>query len=139
MMKTGGLQVLGLRIPPALEVLLREDRWIPPAGDQVFLEIFGERPEDVHFFDLSELLRCNELWRELEPFDIFWKPEEGGSLGIDLRRSVLIGVLGTDMPFVLDYRESDMVPRVLYLASSDGFAWVQVASDVDDLIRRLYG
>jgi hypothetical protein len=70
---------------------------------------------------------------------MFWEPEVGSSLGIDLRLSVLIGVLGTDMPFVLDYRESDVVPRVLYLASSDGFAWVQVAPDVDDLIRRLYG
>ncbi|MEU8347994.1 hypothetical protein [Actinomadura meyerae] len=136
-MEMGDLQVLGHRIPAALEVLLKEGRWVPPADEQVFLEIFGERPNEAHFFDLSELVRCNELWRELEPLDIFWEPEVDTSLGIDLRLSVLIGVLGTDMPFVLDYRESDVVPRVLYLASSDGFAWVQVASDVEDLIHRL--
>jgi hypothetical protein len=136
-MEMGDLQVLGHRIPAALEVLLKEGRWVPPADEQVFLEIFGERPNEAHFFDLAELVRCNELWRELEPLDIFWEPEVDTSLGIDLRLSVLIGVLGTDMPFVLDYRESDVVPRVLYLASSDGFAWVQVASDVEDLIHRL--
>ena len=72
----------------------------------------------------------------VSPVDWACEPGGAGNLGLDLARSVIIAGLGPDMPVVLDYRLSLESPRVLYLGG-DRPRWVEVASDVGDLLTRL--
>lgn len=132
------IRISGMRLPVTLDLLLKSARWSPPADEEIFLRVFGELPDEPQFFGSQDLLRQNELWQGLDERDVFGESIEGVSLGVDLRRSIIIGVLGTDMPIVLDYRESGASPRVLYLLNHGGPVWVQVAADVEEFIRLLY-
>ncbi|MGI5232756.1 hypothetical protein [Actinoallomurus sp. CA-142502] len=55
---------------------------------------------------------------------------------IDPRRSVLIGDLGHEMPFALDFRTSWGRPRVVYLTIGTD-RWIPVAPDAEVLLDRL--
>jgi hypothetical protein len=50
--------------------------------------------------------------------------------------SILIGDLGNDMPFALDFRPSRATPRVIYLTLETG-RWITVAPTVELLLDRL--
>ncbi|MFF2521853.1 hypothetical protein [Streptomyces liangshanensis] len=49
--------------------------------------------------------------------------------------TVLIGNLGPDLPFVLDYRDSPVAPGVALLGDDDG--WQRVSESVCELMRAL--
>lgn len=50
-------------------------------------------------------------------------------------RSIFIGDLGPDMPFALDYRQTNKEPSVIFLSIYGG--WRQVAPTVADLMSSL--
>lgn len=56
---------------------------------------------------------------------------------IDPRRSVLIGDLGHDRPFALDYRDSSEQPSVVLLASTQKAGWVRIADSTEELLAKL--
>jgi hypothetical protein len=54
---------------------------------------------------------------------------------IDPALSLLIGFLGPDQHFALDYRRLRSRPSVVYLTTYDG--WVEISSDVERLLDSL--
>ncbi|GAB2919437.1 SMI1/KNR4 family protein [Streptomyces mayteni] len=122
------LRIGGLVVPPPLTELIRSGRWVPPRDDRVLAEVFGEAPEQPEFYGRAMLVRQNTSWQALPADQV---------AGIDTARTIVIGDLGPDMPFVLDYRTSPDDPRVLYLGGPGDFRWRQVAANVGELIDRL--
>lgn len=123
-----------LAVPPDLIALIRAGEWVP-SSDDVLLHVFGERPVQPCFYGEEMLIRENQGW-QADP-GIAGPPHlpVEGNLGIVVERSMVIADLGPEMPIVLDYRESLMSPRVIYLKSS---AWVRITSSFEELVRRLY-
>jgi hypothetical protein len=137
-MQDDDLVIGGLSVPPALTALIRVGKWVPPSGEEIYVEVFGEGPELPAFYDVAKLIKENTSWQRLSVDEAFGDDSVEGSLGIDPRRSLAIADLGPDMPIVLDYRESRESPRVLYLGFSGTTKWIQVAANVEELIARLY-
>ncbi|TDC60569.1 hypothetical protein [Streptomyces hainanensis] len=123
------LRIGGLVVPPPLAELVRSGRWVAPRDDRVLTEVFGEEPEQPEFYGKAMLVRQNASWQALRADEV---------AGIDTARTVVIGDLGPDMPFVLDYRTSPDDPRVLYLGGPGDVRWRQVAANAAELIDRLY-
>ena len=131
-------ELKGLPLPEALSSAIEDGRWTPP--DRAALEdVFSVTPEDPSFYTLDYMRFENGLWLE----DKTRTPMFGGTPDaasppgdIDVRRSVLIGDLGHDMPFALDYRPSLNNPSVVYFRS-DKLRWITVAASIEDLLARL--
>jgi hypothetical protein len=124
----------GLPVPEALLQTIHEGRWKPPAK-RLLAEVFADDPIDPRFYDVSEMLRQNQLfqsWSQRDLYDHLCVTYPG--IGVDPALAVIIGDLGTDSPIVLDYRLDRDRPRVLHLRV-DG--WREVAPDVEALVRLL--
>jgi len=89
------------------------------------------------FYGLDQMARENRSWRRSSAEEEFGNPVGGRSVGIDPTRSVLIGDLVPDMPFALDYRDSEESPNVLYRTYRGIIVWVKIADDVGALLERL--
>jgi hypothetical protein len=125
----------GLPLPPPLVTAIQGGRWRPPGDPELIREVFGEsEPERPQFYDLASMEPQNRRLPERSVREVYGEVVNGRSVGLDPGRAVFIGDLGTDMPIALDYRHSISDPRVLYL-SGDG--WVQVAENVQELLRKL--
>lgn len=74
--------IAGLPLPHELVKVIQDGKWRPPNDPQVYIDTFGEPPDNAVFYDLDEMSRQ------------------------DPARSVLIGDLGPDMPIALDFRNS---------------------------------
>ncbi|RAY11555.1 hypothetical protein DPM19_30095 [Actinomadura craniellae] len=126
----------GLELPQELVSAIQSGRWTPPEDTGTYLSVFGEEPEQPEFYDLDGMARQNESWQRLPSEKVFGEEIAGVSLGIDPRRSLVIGDLGPDLPIALDYRAGGD-PRVLYLAYQGRPVWKLVAADVESLLLRL--
>jgi hypothetical protein len=129
--------IAGLPIPPGLIAVIQAGKWNPPTAPQVYIDVFGELPDHPMFYGLDQMACENRSWRRSSVEEEFGNPVGGRSVGIDPTRSVLIGDLAPDMPFALDYRDSEESPNVLYRTYRGIIVWVRIADDVDELLERL--
>ena len=65
------------------------------------------------FAGKDQMAHENRSWRRSTVEEEFGNPVGGRSVGIDPTRSVLIGDLAPDMPFALDYRDSEESPKCI--------------------------
>ncbi|MFI2662889.1 SMI1/KNR4 family protein [Micromonospora carbonacea] len=130
----------GLRVPGPLLKLIREDRWVAPSDQALLASIFGEAPQHPTFYKVNGMVRENQSWHsDMDPETREWyvgsKSLESPPGDIDPARSLLIGDMGPDQPFALDYRASDSDPSVIYLRSDNG--WVEIAPNIRALLSML--
>lgn len=131
----------GLPVPPALLDMMRAGRWIAPASGESYLRIFGEPAYGPVFLDLDQMRR-NARWIDDIDYDeefrqlYVGKPDPVNPPGdIDPQLSLLLGDLGSDQPFALDFRRSMEAPSVVYLDRQ--MRWVEVAPSVESFIAGL--
>ncbi|WP_063059525.1 hypothetical protein [Nocardia sienata] len=133
------MTINGLPLPAALSAAITEQRWIVPADAAALERVFTERPEEPNFYTFEYMQFENSKWPALAARSprLCGTPDESTPPGdIDPELSVLIGDLGYDMPFALDYRTSMTEPRVLY-ASPESGRWVTVATRIEELLAEL--
>jgi hypothetical protein len=127
--------VAGYVLPGALDAVARSPRWTAYVegdrlGPNVVEAAFGERPDSTwRFYTIDEMEAMTEAWRQEKD------PGWFGETPDDIRpeSSVLIGELGYDRPFALDYRSCVPVVRLMNLAAR----WPVVASSSSELLARL--
>ncbi len=134
------LTIEGLRVPEILLLAIREGRWVAPRDSVLLATIFGETPQCPIFYKLDGLVRENQVWHskmdlEEREWYVGLRSLKSPPGDIDPTRSLLIGDLGPDRPFALDYRTSETDPSVLYLRSDNG--WVEIAPNVGTLLSLL--
>jgi hypothetical protein len=130
------VHVNGLRLPNALILAIHEGRWRRPPNARLH-RVFRERPSGAQLFGLSLMRSQNLRWRA--ETDRAWFGERDDRLppgDIDRHSSIILGSLGPDLPFALDYRADPDAPRVVYLHSG-GDRWITVARDIEELLERL--
>lgn len=126
----------GLALPAALVQAIDDGRWRCPSGT-LLRRVFRERPVQATLYDLTAMRAENRRWREQRDPAFIGHPDDKIQPGdIDPTRSLLLGALGPDMPFALDYRVSTASPRVLYL-HTDGDRWITIARDIEHLLAGL--
>lgn len=131
------MQINGLQLPRALTRAIDERRWVCPAGSAL-RRVFRETPVRAELYDLERMRERNRRWLEEKDPAYFGHADDKTPPGdIDPASSLLLGALGPDMPFALDYRVSPAEPRVLYLHSG-GDRWILIASDIEQLLARLH-
>ncbi len=133
-MTTDPIVIAGLSVPDLLVAAVKRGRWIPPREERIYLDVFADPPAVPEFYYLAQMERETLGWRDTEFASIYSLPIEGVNLGVEPEKVLIIGDLGPDMPFALDYRVSPREPRVIYLGA-DG--WIEVAISFSDLASRL--
>ena len=126
----------GLTLPRQLDTLLSSGRWRTP--DQARLtRIFGESSTHASFYGLEAMQRENREWPQETIPDFLGAPSSSHPPGdIDPRRSVLIGDLGHDVPFALDYRTLEADPAVVFLATRTP-GWITIAPTFSTFVANL--
>lgn len=119
-------EIVGVASDGACTAYTEQARLSPAVVERVF----GEAPDSTwKFYCLDEILVETEEWRQEDDSVWFGVPPED----IDPLQSVLIGELGYDRPFALDFRGSLPVVRFM---TADG-RWVQVADSPSELLVAL--
>ncbi|MCX4095122.1 SMI1/KNR4 family protein [Nocardia sp. alder85J] len=129
----------GWVLPAALTAAIEAGRWVAPSDAALLERVFAEPPEDPSFYTLEYMRFENGRWLEnaVRSPELCGEPDNAAPPGdIDPGRSVLIGDLGCDMSFALDFRISDAAPQVIFLTPSTG-RWITVAPRIEDLLVRL--
>ncbi|MBF9128523.1 hypothetical protein I0C86_05900 [Plantactinospora sp. S1510] len=130
----------GLPLPPALIDVAQQGRWTAPAGGN-YIRIFGEPAYGPVFLKVDQMRRNARWIDEIDYDDEFrqlyiGEPDPANPPGdIDPQMSLLLGDLGSDQPFALDFRRSMEAPSVVYLDST--MRWVEVAPTIDAFIVEL--
>ena len=130
-------KINGIPLPDALLSVIEQGRWAAPADHELLERVFSDKPDDPSFYPLDHMRLENRLWLEAEARKPTYTgtPDASTPPGdIDLTKAVLIGDLGYDMPFALDYRPER--PRVVYY-NFDLRRWTTVAPTIEDLLTRL--
>jgi hypothetical protein len=133
------VEINGLPLPDALRAAIEDGRWTPPDDETLLTRIFGDRPQGPSFYSLDYMRTENKRWPDVESRLPMYlgSPDAMVPPGdIDPRQSILIGDIGYDMPFALDFRPSRDEPRVVYLSLETG-RWITVAATVEGLLERL--
>lgn len=137
-MTGSAMTINGHVLPQPLDEAIRSGRWAPPADLDALATVFDDQPVHPSFYDANQLRQENATW--VDETDVWYvgEPDEVHAPGdLDPRQSVLIGDLGPDRPFALDYRTAP-APRVVYLRDIDGRSrWTEVTKSIDDLLTRL--
>lgn len=128
------IEINGLPLPAALVTAIRNDAWTN-FDAATLSQVFKADPEDPCFYTLELMQLENENW------PIFAKRIPGLCGNPDISRppgdidpllSLLIGDLGPDLPFALDFRTSLLSPRVLFTPTAG--RWVTIAPRIEDLL-----
>lgn len=132
------LAINGHPLPAALVEALGSGRWRLPADPDRLAAVFAHQPNHPSFYGLEQMRRENAGWLGETYAGYFGSPDSQRPPGdLHPQHSVLIGDLGPDVPFALDYRTAP-VPRVVFLTDEDEHSrWVQVASSIDELMASL--
>jgi len=129
------VDVCGLVLPGEIVTVISDESWtaytesdrLPPERVE---EVFGEAPDSTwKFYGLDEMRAITEEWHSEDDAQWFGVTPHD----IDAPRSVLIGELGYDRPFALDFRGEHPVVRFMTI---DG-RWVQIAESVAALLDSL--
>ena len=132
---TEALVVGGLEVPDDLLWVAESIEWTRYSEEsrlEVALveSVFGEAPDPGwRFYTTDEIVGMAEHWHAEQ--DASWFGREG--CDIQPARSVLIGELGYDRPFALDYRAETPCVRFMTIDAR----WIRAADSVTDLLRRL--
>ncbi len=130
------ISVNGLVLPDALCRALASGYWKVPENIQALREVFGERPVFPKFYSLELMISESASWLREDDDGYRGTPDDMSPPGdLDPTESVMIGDLGSDRPFALDYRPEGN-PRVVFFAADEG-KWRTVASSVEELLNRL--
>ncbi|MFJ3087740.1 hypothetical protein [Streptomyces sp. NPDC086838] len=102
--------------------------------------MFGHAPVRPRFHPFSEIVGMTEWWREgLDEETLrcyFGTSEEFPPPGyISRMETLIIGNLGPDLPFALDYRGSPAEPDVVFLGEQG--SWLTISDTVCGLILGL--
>jgi hypothetical protein len=133
------VEINGLPLPEALCSAIEEGRWAPPGDELQLAQVFTEKPQEPSFYTLEYMKAENHRWPGVESRLPMYlgSPDEASPPGdIDPTMSILIGDLGYDMPFALDFRPSRAEPRVIYLTLQNG-RWITVAPTIEVFLTRL--
>ncbi|MFE7385847.1 hypothetical protein ACFU9F_36455 [Streptomyces zhihengii] len=133
-----GKLVFGMSLPACLVEAVRDRSWMSLASSPRLEAVFGYAPVHPRFHAFSGMVGVTEWWRgldeEMAPF--YGASDDPSAPGHMSRTStVIIGNLGPDLPFALDYRESPADPSVAFLGEGDH--WQRVSGSVSDLILAL--
>jgi hypothetical protein len=129
------VRVCGFELPDEIVRVASEERWTAytemerlPAA--VVERVFGEAPDPTwKFYGLDEAREVTEEWHDEDDPGWFGSAPDD----IEPRKSVLIGELGYDRPFALDFRGEHPVVRFMTI---DG-RWVQIADSSAGLLAAL--
>jgi hypothetical protein len=130
----------GLLVPATLLEIVHQGRWTAPNRlSPVYREVFYDEAAQPEFL-MPHRMRANRRWIDaiLPEYREFYlgRPDATRPPGdIDPDQSLLIGDLGPDQPFSLDYRQSDHAPTVIYLSTTAN--WIEVAPDIATFIVQL--
>ncbi|MGI5145015.1 SMI1/KNR4 family protein [Plantactinospora sp. CA-294935] len=125
-----------LPVPPVLVEAVNNGHWAPPADKRLMSAVFGEDPDYPAFYSLKAMVEQTEGLFNLDLDILTWYlgdvdgVDRPGVISTD--RTVLIGDLGLERPFALDYSESIPSPGVVFFAENG--RWRQVAPDVASLL-----
>ena len=126
-------KINGLPLPSELLRLLDDGRWQAPADMGLLNDVFRDKPFQPSFYTLDQMRVENKNWpAETRPQYVGSHDPLDPPGDIDPRRSILIGDLGPDMPFALDFR-NEGIPQVVYLFSG-GDRWKTVARSFPELV-----
>lgn len=130
------VRIGSLPLPEGLLCAMYERRWVCPPMP-VLKRVFRETPTKPVFYPREALPDTHARWlKETNPA-FFGHPDPQAPPGdIDRELSLLLGELGPDCLFALDFRASMSKPSVIYLHSG-GDRWITVAPTIDDLLHRL--
>ena len=124
----GVSSIQGHPLPDLLIRLIGRGLWVAPSLEHL-AAVFGDRPTAPRFYDQRGIAGETESWvHETDPAYLGEPPDD-----LDPANSVLVGDLGPDQPFALDYRTSP--PCVRYLGIEGG--WRVVAVSIDALAHAL--
>lgn len=134
------VSVFGMTLPSCLVESIRDHSWMNLAHSPKIEAVFGRAPVRPGFHSISGMTGMTKWWREelddetLQCYfgtsEVFVEPGY-----ISRMKTVIIGNLGPDLPFVLDYRESFVDPSVAFLGEGD--SWQKISKSVCDLILAL--
>jgi hypothetical protein len=134
------MMVDGLAVPPALLRAVQEGRWVaPPASAALYAVVFEDEVVAPQFL-APDRMRANRRWIDAMPEE-YRKYYLGRADPVrppgdmDPDHALVIGDLGPDQPFCLDYRVTADRPRVIYLSTTAD--WVTIAPDVETLLDKL--
>ncbi|HEY7074479.1 MAG TPA: hypothetical protein VH418_03885 [Solirubrobacteraceae bacterium] len=123
-------EVCGHALPAALVAELDRGTWTRRAAGPRVAAVFGEEPSrSAAFYSLDEIRGETGRWARETDEAYLGRGEES----LDPAASVLIGDLGYDRPFALDYRVQPPAVRLLSLAGT----WVRISDSIESLIREL--
>jgi hypothetical protein len=127
--------VCGFDLPEELVKVISDESWtayteedrLPPGTVEA---VFGEAPDKTwKFYTLDEMRSISMEWHDEDDPLWFGVPPDD----IDATQSVLIGELGYDRPFALDFRGTRSVVRFMTVEGR----WVQVAESAASLLDAL--
>ena len=131
-----------LRLPDAAVVAMQSGRWQVPADALLLRSVFGDEAFFPCFYGAEQIEHENATWPQQATDGFLGRPDGDDPPGdIDPHRSVLIGDLGPDYPFALDYRTATtpaLEPRVIYLRGDVEPQWVTVAPSFAALLTALH-
>ncbi|MFI6704374.1 hypothetical protein ACIBJC_36505 [Streptomyces sp. NPDC050509] len=132
--------VFDMSLPACLVESIKDCSWMSLANSPRIEAVFGQASVRPGFHSISGMTGMTKWWREeLDEETLqcyFGTSEECAAPGYMSRmKTVIIGNLGPDLPFVLDYRESSVDPSVAFLGEGD--SWQRISENVCDLILAL--
>ncbi|MFC4116587.1 SMI1/KNR4 family protein [Nonomuraea zeae] len=134
------MYVLRMPLPSMLLTAIARGSWRTP-GDLGLLErVFRCEAVDPRFYSKQEILSETERWHAENDPEILAQYEgrintEDPPGDIVRHRSIIIGDLGPDLPFALDYRRVDEEPSVIFLTVEGN--WREVAPSIAAFMRAL--
>lgn len=130
-----------LRLPDTAVEAMRSGRWQAPADGGLLRAVFGDEGFFPCFYGADDIARENESWPQVAVDGFLGTADPAAPPGdIDPHRSVLIGDLGPEYPFALDYRTATSPaaePRVVYLRGAVEPRWATVAPSFGALLESL--
>lgn len=136
--------VNSLPLPALLLELIEGNRWRTPEDHRVFDRLFPEH-SGVTFYSPSQMEKETSWWLSLSIGGscLRGRPDSNHAPG-DIERSltVLIGDVGMgfDAPFALDYRTSNLNPRVIHYRRhehTERSRWLEIAPDFQSFVHLL--
>ncbi|MFE5078268.1 hypothetical protein [Streptomyces halstedii] len=132
--------VFGMPLPDCLVGSINDHSWANLAHSPMIESVFGQAPLRAVFHSIPVMVGMTKWWREELDDELlrcyFGTPDESADPGyISRMKTVIIGNLGPDLPFALDYRESPVDPGVVFLGEVG--SWRMIAGSAYDLMRAL--
>ncbi|MFF4903217.1 hypothetical protein [Streptomyces sp. NPDC001068] len=132
--------IFGMPIPACLVTSIQDRSWMDLANSPSLEGVFVQAPLRPRFYSISGIAAATKWWRdELDEETLQCYLGTSGEYAapghMSRMKTLIIGDLGPDLPFALDYRDSLKGPSVAFLGEGD--AWREVSENVCDLLVML--